>query len=214
MQGVSPAVPSATMLELTSFMVAGEEFGIDIRGIEEIVRMSIITRVPRTPAHIVGVINLRGRIVPVVDLRLRLGFEPLPETKATRIIITSVSGISVGLIVDSVREVLRMDASTLSSPPEVLTEQMDTSFFRGIAQIGDRLITLFSLVRLLAIEEAMIKLGEALISLGYITMSQLDDALGTQTVSGGLLGKILVDRGHCTNDHISIGLAFQKERLL
>lgn len=212
MTGAKPALAGTSILELTSFKVAGEEFGIDIRGIEEIVRMSPITQVPRTPPHIAGVINLRGRIVPVVDLRSRLGFAPQAPTKATRIIITSVAGISVGLIVDAVTEVLRLDASMISPPPEFVADQIDASFFRGVAHVGDRLLTLFSLLRLLEIEEASVKLGETLISLGFLNSSELDEALSAQAVSGSLLGKILLDKGACTKEQLEMGLALQKDR--
>lgn len=214
MTGTVLAAAGTSILELTSFKAGGEEFGIDIRGIDEIVRMSPITRVPGTPRHIAGVINLRGRIVPVVDLRIRLGFAPQAPTKTTRIIITAAAGVSVGLIVDSVTEVLRVDASTVAPPPDLVSGQMDSSFFRGVVHVGDRMLTLFSLLRLLEIQEASMHLGETLVSLGFVSHAELEEALSFQASNGGLLGRVLVDRGACTREQLEIALAMQKERLI
>lgn len=135
--------------QLASFKLAGEEYGIDIAVVQEIVRMSTVTRVPRAPEFIEGVINLRGKIVPVLDLRKRFGMPAVEPTKATRIIIIEVAGKTVGLIVDAVREVLRLSSDAIDPTPEMVTSEVDAAFFKGVGKLEDRLIILLDLNRLL-----------------------------------------------------------------
>lgn len=144
---------ASTLLQLASFRLAEEEYAVDIAAVQEIVRMSSITRVPRAPSFVEGVVNLRGKIVPVIDLRRRFGMASTEQTKATRIIIVDVAGKTVGLIVDAVREVLRLDSEAVSATPELVASGIDASFFKGVGQLGDRLIILLDLQRLLSMEE-------------------------------------------------------------
>lgn len=117
--------------------------------------MTSITRVPRAPAFVEGVVNLRGKIIPVIDLRKRFGLTPIEATKATRIIITQVASQTVGLIVDAVKEVLRLDSAAISGTPDLVATGLDASFFKGVGQVGDRLILLLDLQHLLAVEEVV-----------------------------------------------------------
>lgn len=142
-----------TLLQLASFKLANEEYAVDIGAVQEIVRMSSITRVPRAPSFVEGVVNLRGKIVPVIDLRLRFGLANVEATKSTRIVIVQVAGKTVGLIVDSVREVLRLDSEAVSPPPEMVASGVDAAFFKGVGQLGERLIILLDLQRLLSQDE-------------------------------------------------------------
>lgn len=144
---------ASTLLQLASFRLAEEEYAVDISAVQEIVRMSSITRVPRAPSFVEGVVNLRGKIVPVIDLRRRFGMASAEPTKATRIIIVDVAGKTVGLIVDAVREVLRLDSDAVSATPELVANGIDAAFFKGVGQLGDRLIILLDLQRLLSMEE-------------------------------------------------------------
>lgn len=144
---------ASTLLQLASFRLAEEEYAVDISAVQEIVRMSSITRVPRAPSFVEGVVNLRGKIVPVIDLRRRFGMASAEPTKATRIIIVDVAGKTVGLIVDAVREVLRLDSDAVSATPELVASSIDAAFFKGVGQLGDRLIILLDLQRLLNMEE-------------------------------------------------------------
>ncbi|HEY9899723.1 MAG TPA: chemotaxis protein CheW [Pantanalinema sp.] len=144
---------ASTLLQLASFRLAEEEYAVDISAVQEIVRMSSITRVPRAPSFVEGVVNLRGKIVPVIDLRRRFGMASAEPTKATRIIIVDVAGKTVGLIVDAVREVLRLDSEAVSATPELVASGIDAAFFKGVGQLGDRLIILLDLQRLLSMEE-------------------------------------------------------------
>lgn len=143
----------ATLLQLASFKLANEEYAVDIGAVQEIVRMSSITRVPRAPAFVEGVVNLRGKIVPVIDLRRRFGLSSVEATKSTRIVIVQVGGKTVGLIVDSVREVLRLPSDSVSPPPDMVASGVDAAFFKGVGQLGDRLIILLDLQRLLSHDE-------------------------------------------------------------
>lgn len=141
------------LLQLTSFKLGHEEYAVDITAVQEIVRMSTITRVPRAPGFVEGVINLRGKIVPVIDLRRRFSMASIDATKTTRIVIIQVEGKTVGLIVDAVSEVLRLDAHAISPTPEMVASEVDSAFFKGVGQIGDRLIILLDLQRLLSVDE-------------------------------------------------------------
>ncbi|HEY9898558.1 MAG TPA: chemotaxis protein CheW [Pantanalinema sp.] len=146
------AEPGA-LLQLASFFVDQEEYGVDIALIQEIVRMAEITRVPRSPEFVEGVVNLRGKIVPVIDLRRRFGFAPAEHTKQTRIIIVSVAQRTLGLIVDGVSEVLRLAADAIDPTPDMVRSGGDSSFLKGVGKREDRLLLLLDLGRLLGRDE-------------------------------------------------------------
>ena len=142
-----------TILQLASFSLGGEEYAVEISMVQEIVRMTSVTRVPRAPAFVEGVVNLRGKIVPVIDLRRRFNLPVTDRTKATRIIIVNVVGKTVGLIVDQVREVLRIAADSISPPPELVANGLDATLFKGVGQFGERLIIMLDLQHLLTADE-------------------------------------------------------------
>jgi purine-binding chemotaxis protein CheW len=135
---------------IVGFRVGSETFGVAIHAVHEIVRMEQITALPNAPAHVEGVINLRGHVVPVVDLRKRLG-EPRTKHKKNRIVFADVNGCMTGLIVDSANEVLRVSASDIEPAPTVLGDA-DSHYVRGVAKIRDRLIILIDLNRLLGFD--------------------------------------------------------------
>jgi len=110
---------AAELLQLVSFFIGNEEFGVDILYVQEINRMSQVTKVPNSPDFVDGVINLRGRVIPVIDLRLRLGMPKKEPDKNTRIIVMEVTGKTVGFIVDSVNEVLRIPKNVTEAPPDL-----------------------------------------------------------------------------------------------
>lgn len=128
----------------------GEEmFGIEIKYIDNIVRMQNITRVPKVPEYIKGVINLRGEIVPVFSLRLKMGMEEIEETKKFRIIILKIDGSYVGLIVDEVREVVTLQNDLTE---KVYKDAMDgtQNFLLGVGKDGDNLISLLDVNEVVA----------------------------------------------------------------
>lgn len=128
----------------------GEEmFGIDIKYIDNIVRMQHITRVPKVPTYIKGVINLRGEVIPVFNLRLKMGMEEVEETKKFRIIIIKMDGNYVGLIVDEVREVITLQNDLVE---KVYRDPSDPTqnFLLGVGKDGDNLISLLDLNEVVA----------------------------------------------------------------
>ncbi len=144
----------AEILQLVSFNLGPEEFGVDIAAVQEIVRMPEITKVPRSPEFVEGVVNLRGKIIPVVDLRKRFRLPVGEATKSTRIIIVTVAKRTVGMIVDAVSEVLRLDAASVEPTPEMVTTDIDSSFLKGIAKLESRLLILLDLDLILNQEDA------------------------------------------------------------
>jgi purine-binding chemotaxis protein CheW len=144
----------ADVLQLVSFNLGSEEFAVDIAAVQEIVRMPEITQVPRSAEFVEGVVNLRGKIIPVVDLRKRFSLAVSPSTKSTRIIIVTIGGRTVGMIVDGVSEVLRLGADAVEAAPELVTNTIDASFLRGIAKLEGRLLILLDLDLILNQEEA------------------------------------------------------------
>jgi purine-binding chemotaxis protein CheW len=131
-----------------SFTLAEQEYGIEILRVQEIRGYSAITPIPNTPPHIKGVINLRGAVVPVVDLRLKFSMPPMEYSKFTVIILVAVTGKTVGLVVDAVSDVLTMAESDIQPPPD-LGATVDARFLRGMATLGDRLVAVLELDRLL-----------------------------------------------------------------
>ena len=139
--------------QFVSFVIAGEEFGVNILTVQEIIRPIAITRVPHAPAFVEGIINLRGRILPVIDLRKRFGFPPREQDEDTRIVVLEVEEQVIGFVTDAVREVLRVDASTMEPAPE-LAVGIDAHYLRGVAKLEDRLLILLDLEGVLSDEEA------------------------------------------------------------
>lgn len=120
-----------------TFRLGNEEYGLGIMMIKEIIGMMTITAIPQTPSYVKGVINLRGKVIPVVDLRLRFSMEEIPHDDRTCIIVTDIGGgaadVLVGLIVDSVSEVMNIDSDKIEPPPS-FGITLDTDYILGIAK--------------------------------------------------------------------------------
>ncbi len=140
------------LLQLVTFSVAGEEFGVDIFKVLEIIRIMEITKVPNSPAFVDGVINLRGKVIPVIDLRKRFGMFPKEHDHNTRIIVFEIRKTIVGFIVDSVSEVLRIKASTVEPPPPVIGG-LDSEYISGVGKLEEKLLLLLDLNKLLTLHE-------------------------------------------------------------
>jgi len=143
---------SAQEEQVVVFQLMDQVYGIDINAVFEIIRMENITKIPRTPEFVEGVINLRGRIIPVIDLGLRFGLGQSQRTQASRIIIVEVSGQKIGMIVDSVQEVLRVPAASIEPPPPVVNG-IDAAYLRGIAILEARLVILLDQNKILFEDE-------------------------------------------------------------
>lgn len=137
--------------QLIVFSLGGEEFGVEITKVQEIIRMKEITELPNNSEFMAGIINLRGDIISVIDLRKRFEVEQ-KETKKTRIIIVEMDSQDVGLIVDSVSEVLRIDHEEIDDAPERIAGIKD-DYLRGIGKIDERIVILLDLDKLLTAEE-------------------------------------------------------------
>ncbi|MBI1938127.1 MAG: chemotaxis protein CheW [Ignavibacteriales bacterium] len=145
---------SNSLLQLVSFMIGDEEFGVDILLVQEIIRMLQVTKVPNAPDFVDGVINLRGRIIPVIDLRCKLGIPRKEHDKNTRIIVVEVSGKTIGFIVDAVTEVLRIPSSITEAPPEIVTG-INSEFINAVGKLEDRLLILIDIEKVLTTSEKM-----------------------------------------------------------
>ena len=147
-------------LQIVVCELADEHYGLDIAKVFEIIRHQPITPVPRAPKFVKGVINLRGRIIPVVDLRGRFEMIAAEPTKETRIVVAESSSTRVGLIVDSVSEVLLLPIDAIEATPGVAAGA-DAEYLRGIAKLGDRLVLLLELDGLCGLEEQNALAGAA-----------------------------------------------------
>jgi purine-binding chemotaxis protein CheW len=143
---------STDLLQLVSFKIGNEEFGVDILKVQEIIKMVPITKVPNSPAFVEGVINLRGKVIPIVDFRTRLGMERAEQTKDTRIIVVDVESRIIGFIVDSVSEVLRIPRNITEAPPEIVAG-IDSEFIKSVGKLEDRLLILIDLDMVLSVDE-------------------------------------------------------------
>ncbi len=136
------------VLQLVTFRLGSEEFSMDILKVQEIIRPMELTRVPRAPAFVDGVINLRGRVIPVMDLRRRFSMEPTEDTSEARIIVVELGGRTVGFKVDAVSEVLRLPVDMVEPPPSIVSGA-EIDYIRGVGKLDDRLIMLLDVEKLL-----------------------------------------------------------------
>lgn len=152
------AVPQ---VQLVTFSVGGEEFGLDVFSVHEILRHQEVTAVPRAPAFVEGVLDVRGEVVPVVDLRRRFEVAEIGYDDDTRIVLVDFAGERLGLVVDSVTEVLRAPETAISAPPAYI-RGLSAEFVRGIVRHNGRLIILVDLERILSSEERIALEGAGL----------------------------------------------------
>lgn len=156
----SQSKASGKEIQLVIFRLAGEEFGLEIAQVREIIRMQNITPMPQAPEFIEGVINLRGQIIGVMDLAKRFGLKAQTKTEKSRIVVVEIKENTVGLIVDEVPEVLRIAEEQIGPTPEVIQSQVHSEFIRGVGKLEDRLIILLGAEKILSQEEAK-KMSEA-----------------------------------------------------
>jgi purine-binding chemotaxis protein CheW len=135
-----------------TFFLAGEEYGIEILSVHEIIGMMSITSVPGTPDHICGIINLRGKIIPIVDLRRKFGMESKAQTSETCIIVVHVQGVEVGIVVDRVSEVLNIAADDIEPPPS-FGRDVNTDFILGIGKSQSKVKILLNIDRVISADQ-------------------------------------------------------------
>jgi purine-binding chemotaxis protein CheW len=145
-QGTAPTVQQLT------FNLAGEEYGVDILSVREIRGWSRVTRIPQTPAHLLGVLNLRGAIVPIMDLRLRFGLEREDYGENTVVIIVAVAERLFGIVVDAVSDVVDIDPGAIKPVPD-MGAVVDTRYLKGLATHVERMVMLLDVEKLMRPED-------------------------------------------------------------
>ena len=135
--------------QIVSFRLAREEYGLDIMGVQEIILMGAITEIPEVPDYIRGLINLRGKVIPIVDLRSRFSLEATEPTEHTRIIVVNAAGTTLGIIVDAVNEVLRIDAKQIEPPPSGLVG-VEHAYIKGLVKMEEKIMILLNVENVLS----------------------------------------------------------------
>ena len=138
--------------QIISFKVGEEEYGLEILKVKEVIRVTEITRLPKVREFVKGVINLRGDVIPIIDLKERFGLARQDYTDASRVIVVEIGGKSVGMVVDSVSKVIRLESSQIEPPPE-LAGGMSSRYLRGVGKLEDRLVILIEIADLLTDDE-------------------------------------------------------------
>jgi purine-binding chemotaxis protein CheW len=140
-------------IQLVTFKLGKEEFGFDILKVREINKMMSMTRVPGAPDFMEGIMNLRGHVIPVINLRSLMGMESREYNRETSIVVIDIPGKTYGFIVDAVKEVLRIPV-TVTEPPPVLTAGTESGFVTSIAKLDDRLLFLLDIQKITAFDVA------------------------------------------------------------
>ncbi len=148
------------ILQLVTFSVGSEEFGVEILKVQEINKMMAVTKIPNAPNFVEGVINLRGKVIPIINLRTKLRLPPKENDKNTRIVVMEIFGKTVGFIVDSVSEVLRIPRS-ITEPPPPMVGSVSSEYIIAVGKLEDRLLILLDVEKILSSEEssALQKIG-------------------------------------------------------
>ena len=138
--------------QLVIFELGTENFGIDIASVEGINKMLEITKIPKAPDYMLGITNLRGSVLPVIDLQKRFGMNAETQTNETRIVVANMDGVKIGMVVSAVSEVLTIDDSVIEPPPPMVSN-VNSEFIIGVAKIDKRLVILLDLSKVLTVEE-------------------------------------------------------------
>lgn len=141
------------LIQLVSFNLAQEEYGVDVLKVREIIRMPTITRVPNTPHYVEGVINLRGKVIPIINMRKRFSLADAEYDKQTRIMVMDVGGELMGFIVDAVSEVIRISSSEIQPSPAVVSSGIDQECIAGVINQAERLLVLLELEKIFTQDE-------------------------------------------------------------
>jgi purine-binding chemotaxis protein CheW len=144
---------NSELIQLVSFNLDQEEYGVDVLKVREIIRMPNVTRVPNTPHYVEGVINLRGKVIPIISMRKKFSLDNIDTDKQTRIMVMDMDGELMGFIVDSVSEVIRISEAEIQPPPPVVQGGIDQVCLSGVINRADRLLVLLELEKVFSQEE-------------------------------------------------------------
>lgn len=144
---------SGDELQLVVFNIGTEEFGVEIMNVQEIIRMTNITKIPQASNFLKGIINLRGRIIVVINLNVIMGMQNKEQDENTRIIVADVGDTVMGFVVDSVSEVIRLPQNSVEPAPAVIANKIGTEYVRGVGKLEDRLLILLDLDKILSANE-------------------------------------------------------------
>lgn len=160
-----PAVTKPThenneLTQLATFHLENEEYGVEVLKVREIIRMVTITHMPNTPDYVEGIINLRGKVIPIISMRRRFGLDEMSHGKQTRVIIMDICGELLGFTVDGVTEVIRVSASDIQPSPSVAAGNTGQEYISGVINHGERLLVLLDLDRMFSVDERSMLGGE------------------------------------------------------
>ncbi|HEO64384.1 MAG TPA: purine-binding chemotaxis protein CheW [Spirochaetes bacterium] len=147
-----------TLKQLVTFTISEETYGLEILKVQEIVRLPQVTKLPKAPAFVKGVIDLRGSVIPILDLREKFGIDTIAYSEKTRVIILETSGKKIGIIVDTVSKVIQVEEKDIAPPPNVITGG-DNQFISGVIRLEDKLIILLDIGNMFS-EETISQLHE------------------------------------------------------
>jgi len=151
---VGESAKNDEQIQLVSFMLAEEEYGVEVLKVREIIRMPTITKMPNTPPYIEGIINLRGKVIPIISMRKRFGLTENEKNDETRIIIMDVAGTLNGFIVDAVSEVIRIHSSDIQPPPSMVTSGgIGQELITGVFNHAERLLITMDIDRMFSNDE-------------------------------------------------------------
>jgi len=139
--------------QIISFRVGAEDYGLELANVKEVIRMRDVTWLPKAPPFIKGIINLRGKVIPIVDLRCKFGLESAEQTAATRVIVVEVKEKLMGMVVDSASQVMRVPTDQIDPPPLVVG-YLSREYISGVAKLDDKLVILMDIKRIFTAEEA------------------------------------------------------------
>jgi len=143
---------SNEMIQILRFSIENEEYGMELLKVEEVIRLGNITRLPRAPHFVKGVINLRGDVIPIIDLRDKFGLETLKYTDSTRAINMEISGQLVGIVVDSVNQVVQIPKDSIQPPPSVVSG-LASEYIQGVSNFAEKLIIILRMDEILSQDE-------------------------------------------------------------
>lgn len=141
------------LIQLVSFNLGAEEYAVEVLRVREIIRMTSITHVPNTAHGVEGIINLRGKVIPIVSLRNRFGMMPTEFDQHTRIMVMDIDGKLMGFVVDGVSEVIRISSGEIQPPPDLVGGGSDQDFISGVIQHADQLLLMLQLDKMFSNEE-------------------------------------------------------------